>query len=291
MSAPQIRPLGYALGAEVRGIDLRAGLTESTVAAIRNAWLEHIVLCFPEQDLNAEDFMAFCEKFGPLDDNRSIPHFRDPIHDAMTIIVNKPTAVKNKLLSGGIADEWHTDLSYTDRPASASFLNAKALPDVGGNTMFANLYTAYETLSPAFQAMIEGLEGVHDTTISKYFKQKYNAEEQELVRRLNPPVVHPVVRVHPETGRKALYVGNRVRNFVGMTEEESVPLRDFLNAHATRYEFTYRHTWRLHDVVMWDNRCALHRAVADYDLTQLRQMTRCELLAPKSGYYLPASAP
>jgi taurine dioxygenase len=102
--------------------------------------------------------------------------------------------------------------------------------------------------------------------------------------RINPPVVHPLVRINPDSGRKALYVGDRIRHFVGMSEEESRPLVDFLNAHATRYEFTYRHRWTAGDLVIWDNRGAMHQALKDYDLNQDRHMFRCSLLAPKAGY-------
>jgi taurine dioxygenase len=289
MGTLQIRPLGYALGAEITGFDLRRPLPDETVAQIREAWLDRIVLCFPGQDLDPEEMMAFCGRFAELDDNRSIPAFRHPDSSLVSVLVNKPLVLKDRQYSGAIVDQWHTDLSFTDRPSTASFLNAKELPDIGGNTMFTNMYTAYESLSPALQRMLEPLEAVHDVTLAGAY-QRLSPQEQPERKQLAPPVVHPVVRVHPETGRKALYVGNRIRHFVGMTEEETRPLVDFLNRHATQYEFTYRHVWSVDDLLMWDNRCAMHYAVPDYDLSQTRRMQRCSLLAPKSGYLYDALA-
>lgn len=285
----RIRRLGYALGAEVGGLDLRAPLADETIAEIRRAWLDHVLLCFPDQDLSAGELSAFCSRFGPLDDHRTTPNVRHPENPFVNVNVSRTTNVDGRAFAGNIADHWHTDLSYTDRPASASFLNAKQLPSVGGNTLFANMYLAYESLSPGFRRLAESLEGVHDLTLAIGF-QRYPADQRAELQRLNPPMVHPIVRPHPETGRKALYVGSRLRCFAGMTEEESQPLIGFLNAHATRYEFTYRHNWSTNDLLMWDNRCAMHRAVADYDRSELRRLQRCSLLAPKSGHVLVEAA-
>jgi len=284
MSKLNIRRVGYALGAEITGLDLREPLEASAVAEIRRAWLDHLVLRFPGQVLEAEHLSAFASQFGELDDNRALPHLRHPEHAAVYVIVNKPLVIKGKWYSGGAASQWHTDLSYTTRPGTAGFLTAKELPEVGGNTMFANMYMAYETLSPAFQRIIESLEGVHDITTGATYQNGDPPEIQAEKRRLNPPIAHPVVRIYPETGRKALFLGENVRNFVGMTQEESKPLIDFLNRHATSYELVYRHSWAVNDLVMWDNRCTLHYAVQDYDPTQLRRLLRCSLLGPKSGY-------
>ena len=270
------RRTAYAMGAEVTGIDLRRPLDDATFDAVKRTWLEHIVLSFPDQDLTPEELTAFASRFGPLDDNRRAPHNRHPD-------INQVMILENKRFKGGttkrVPDTWHSDLSYTDRPSSATFLNSKVLPDVGGATQFVNTYMAYETLSAKTQALIEPLWAVHDATLGPTFKRA-GPELAEEIRRLNPPVAHPVVTVHPETGRKSLYLGTRTRNFAGMTEEESRPLLDLLNEHAIRYEFMYRHRWQLHEVVMWDNRCALHFAAKDYDTAQLRRMLRCSVLGP-----------
>jgi taurine dioxygenase len=282
MSQLKVRRLGYALGAAVTGVDLAAPLDGALVAQIRKIWLDHVILCFPAQNLNAEQLIAFCSRFGELNDNRQSDS-RHPEFSKVLLLRSQPQEDDGKRLRGVAGPQWHSDLSFTDHPASATFLLCKVIPQAGGDTMFTNMYLAYESLSPTMKRIIDPLEAVHDTSLSVNFLKRYRtAEAQAKKRRMNPPVAHPVVRVHPETGRKALYVGRRIRNFVGMTEEETKPLLDFLNRHAANYEFVYRHRWTVNDLVMWDNRSSMHYAVQDYD--QLRLMLRCALLTPKSGY-------
>ena len=288
MTAPPVNRLGYALGAEIRNVDTATPLPERVIATIREAWREHIVLCLPDQELTADAFERFCAQFGDLDDNRALPHLRRPDHLTVMEIASSPVTVRDKTFESTVTDHWHTDQSYTTRPSTATFLHAKQLPEVGGDTMFANMYMAYETLSPAFQRLIQPLAAVHDATHSAGYRRR-SPDAQEEMKRQNPPVVHPIVQVHPETGRKSLYLGHRIRNFVGMTEEETLPLLHFLTKHATRYEFVYRHRWSLRDIIMWDNRCALHYAVPDYDRSQLRWMQRCTLLGPQTGSLLQES--
>lgn len=282
MAQLRIRRLSYALGAEVTGVDLRRPLDDETVAAIRRAWFEHLLLCFPGQPLSPEELIAFTERFGPVDDNRAIPHNRHPAFEQVVLISNKPIANKpwNGYRNG---QNWHSDLSYTVRPSNGTLLVCQERPDVGGDTMFANMYMAYERLSPTLRAFLDGLSAVHDITLVKNLEQR-EPEVVATMRRLNPPVVHPAVRVHPETGRRALFVNERVRRFVGMTEDESRPILDFLNRHAVSYEFLYRHCWTVGDLVMWDNRCTMHIALADFDQwSQPRQMIRTALLGAKTG--------
>jgi taurine dioxygenase len=276
-----VRRLGYALGAEVTGLDLTECLDDAIVATIRKIWLDNLVLCIRGQQLSPTQMMAFCGRFGELHQHVN-PTEHHPDHPPITMIVNKPITINGKAYPGGISDEWHADQVFTVRPPTLGFLNAQELPAVGGDTLFANMYLAYETLSPALQRMIDPLEAVFDMTIAGAFRRS-TPEKQAELRARNPPVVHSLVRVHPETGRKALYVSHRLRNFIGMTEEETKPIFDYLTEHATRYELSYRHCWVAHDLVMWDNRCTLHRAVGDYDPGQLRRMQRCELVAPKTG--------
>jgi taurine dioxygenase len=283
MSGLQIRRLGYALGAQITGIDLTGRLQDSTLAEIRQAWLDHIVLCFPGQKLGAEQMMDFCGRFGNLDDHRNSPSNRHPEYSSVKVFSNKRVVVGDTSYGGtktGFA--WHSDLSYTNHPSTGTFLLAKQLPDVGGETMWTNMYLAYEALSPAMRTLLDSLEAVHDHTMTPTYFDK-SPEDQAADRKLNPPFVHPAILVHPETGRKALFVNSRVRRFVGMTDAESAPLLTFLNRHAERYEFIYRHRWTVDDLVMWDNRCTMHIAVQDYDRNQLRQMLRCTLLGPKTG--------
>ena len=265
-----IERVGYALGARITGIDLSAPLASNAVAAIKEAWAEHLVLIFPNQNLTPPALIDFSSNFGELDDYASQPFNRHPEYDQIMLLSNRPINGKIPPASNG-GQNWHTDLSYTIRPAKGTTLFCIERPSVGGDTMFANMYMAYEALSPRLRAILDELECVHDVSL---ITAKRAPEIVAEFRRLNPPVVHPAVRTHPETGRKALYVNDRVRSFVGMSEAESKPLIKYLCDFATTPRFVYRHVWGTGDVVMWDNRCLIHLAVGDFDPTEIRQMIR-----------------
>ena len=283
MGTLEIRKLGFALGAEVSGVDLTQPLDDEVVADIRRAYNDHILLCFPGQKLEPRAMAAICRRFGELDDNRHSPELRYADEPDVILIANKPVARVGREAAVAVrADLWHTDFSHHERPTTVTFLFAQALPAVGGDTMFANTYLAYETLTQAFRELIDPLHAVHDYSLGKLYANS-SPEQRARSKALNPPVVHPLVRMHPETRRKTLYVSSKVRNIVGMTVEESRPILDFLNAHAASPEFVYRHRWSVGDFVLWDNRCSLHVAVQDYDKTQMRSMLRCSLLGPKTG--------
>ena len=162
-----------------------------------------------------------------------------------------------------------------------AILYALDVPPYGGDTLFSSQCLAYDTLSDGMKKLIADLHGVH---VSE--RKIVDATPERLAehKRLNPPVAQPVVRVHPETGKKALYIGEKVRRFAGMKEEESRPLIDYLCRHATRPEFVYRHQWQVNDILIWDNRCVSHIALADFDETQLRRMERTTILGTPSGY-------
>jgi taurine dioxygenase len=276
MSTITVTPLGFAAGAQVTGVDLRAPLSELQQRQINKAWLEHIVLIFPGQELTPAQQIAFTGRFGTLDQHESqAPTTLHPEHREILVLSNK---VVNGKKSGtyNSGRNWHTDLSYTARPAKGAVIQCKEKPPVGGDTMWANLYLALETLSPSIRDLIEGLEAVHDVTLVRGIEQRDPAVVAEMKRR-NPAVIHPVVRTHPETGRKSLLVNQRIRRFVGMSDEESQSLLSMLNAHVTSPEFVYRHRWSIGDVVMWDNRCSCHVALGDFDQTRPRVMYRCSL--------------
>ena len=260
-----VRQLGFALGAEVTGIDLRKPLNDLSRKEVLDAWHQHLVLVFPGQDLAAAEQIAFSRNFGELEDNESLPYYRDP------------------------GRNWHADLTYTPRPAKGSLLLCKEKPAVGGDTMWANLYLAYETLSAPMREFLDKLEAIHDFSLVKGI-EKRDPEKVAELRRLNPPVAHAVVKTHPDTGRKSLFLGQRIRGFVGMTEEESAPILGFLNQHATSPEFVYRHRWSVNDLVMWDNRCTLHMALPDFDQTRIRHMTRTSLIGEVTGRVLQEGA-
>ncbi len=268
--------LSSALGAEVTSLDFTGPLDAETIDRLAHALAEHCVLLIRNADITPEQHIAFSRRFGPLE-SHLLADFSLPGHPEIFVVSNIKEGGK---LKGAIhaGQFWHSDLSYKEKPSLGSLLLCREMPAVGGDTMWANMYTAYDTLSDAMKAFIDGLKAVHDyshaydTYFSKLPDRPPLTPEQ---RAKTPPVEHPMVRTHPVTGRKALYVNSGfTKGIVGMPEEESRPILDFLFRHSTRPEFTYRHRWQIHDMVFWDNRCAMHYAVADYDSTVRRHMHR-----------------
>jgi len=279
MSKIVVTPIGYALGARVEGIDLSQPITPDDLKVIHDAWIQHLVLVFPGQDLSPEALIEFTRHFGELDDYASQPFNRHPDHKEVMLLSNKP--INGKVPPGANnGQNWHTDLSYTVRPAKGTFVYCIQKPSVGGDTMFANMYLAYETLSERLRAFLDGLEGINDVSL---ISARRDPAILEAFKRLNPPVVHPAVRIHPESGKPALYVNHRVRQFLGMTEAESKPLISFLCEHSVNPRFVYRHRWEERDLVMWDNRCLTHLAVGDYDPREYRHMIRTSTMGDYYG--------
>jgi taurine dioxygenase len=272
------RRLSHGLGAEVSGIDLTK-LGERDAGDLRRALLENGILLFRAQRLSTKQHIALSRVFGELDTHDNAPQDRHPEFHEVLLITNKPKPGGEPSDTKNTGRVWHSDHSFTLQPALGSLLRAVEIPEVGGDTMFTNMYLAYETLSGGMKNMIENLNGVHSTA-----RKIDDAERLADMKRRNPPVAQPLVRVHPETGRKALYVGEKVKRIVGLSEEESRPLLDYLCRHATKPEFVYRHQWRRDDILMWDNRCTMHIALADFDETQLRHMERTTVLGTPSGY-------
>lgn len=276
-----VTPRGYALGAEISGLDLREPLDETTRNNILDAWHQHLVLVFPGQNLTPQELIRFTANFGELDPNDAAPHLRHPQHKEVLIVTNQPVNGRpSETATAGTS--WHADRTYTLRPTKASFLMCQQKPPVGGDTIFSNQYMAYEALSPTLRDFLEKLEAIHDVSLIRGLDKRDPAKVAAW-RELNPAVAHRVVQTHPETGRKSLFVGQRIRSFVGMTQAESAPLLAFLNQHATSLEFTYRHNWSLHDVLLWDNRCTMHIAVPNYDRSTIRYMLRTALLGDPAG--------
>ena len=278
----EIRRVANGLGACVRGVDLSGEMDDDTIARIHDAFLEHLVLIFPGQEISPERQIAFSRHFGELDLHESLPHYRHPDHPEILLITNhaiggKPSETRNT------GRQWHIDLSYTVRPSTGALLHCMEIPDVGGDTMFANMYLAYEALSEPLQQFLSGLDAIHDFNTIKA-NAKRDPEQLASMRRLNPPVAHPAVRVHEKTGRKSLYVTEMVTShFDGLTREESAPLLEYLFRHSVQPEFTYRHRWQVGDLVMWDNRCTMHLALADFDQSKPRHMFRTTLKGRPSG--------
>ncbi|GMV55137.1 MAG: taurine dioxygenase [Betaproteobacteria bacterium] len=284
--AIKVRKLSYGLGASITGVDLRSPLDDATMADVRKAWLDHLVVVFPDQVLTPEQQIAFGKRFGPLDDHQAAPFYRHPEYPEIYLITNhkiggRPSETKD---TGRM---WHSDHSFTTRPTMATMLYCREIPSVGGDTMLTNMYMAYESLSDAMKTVLDRLEAVHDVANyhanNPYFRDRDTGQLTEM-KKLSPPVAQPVVRVHPETGRKALFVNEgTTTQFVGMTSEESRALLEFLFEHSVRPEFTYRHAWKVNDLLMWDNRCTMHKALADYTHDQPRHMHRLTVLGTPCG--------
>ena len=282
----QVKKLAYALGAEITGVDLTRPLDDATIQAIRAAWLEHLVLLIRHQDITPEQHIAFSRRFGDLEVH---PNKYNHHQDYPEIYV-----VTNKMVGDRPSDtryvgrRWHSDGAYKLKPSMGSLLFSRELPPVGGNTLFTNMYLAYEALSPKLREVLDKLYALNDRGAAQnngYVDPVRVAERL----KLTPPVINPVVRVHPETGRKALYINENVTTcFENMTPEESRPLLEFLFAHSVRQEFIYRHQWQVHDLLMWDNRCTMHLAPPDYDQTQPRYMMRTTIAGtPLGRLYIP----
>ena len=248
----QIEPLSPALGAEVRGLDLAQPLDDAQFERVHRAWLDHLVLLFRGQRLDDAALVAFTSRFGeleiaPLFQGR---RFVDQFPEVM--IVSNVRADGREIGSLGNAEAfWHTDLNFVAEPPAGSFLYAHEVPPSGGDTGFANMVAAYETLPEPLRARIAGRRILHD---ARFNSAGYLREE-----RL-PDTLHPIVRTHPESGRKALYLGRRANASIdGLPADESEALLDELWAHATAPALTWKHQWRAGDLIIWDNRCTLHR--------------------------------
>jgi taurine dioxygenase len=247
-----------ALGAEITGIDL-AEATDREIAEIRRVWLEHLVVFFRDQRLTSEQYMAFARRMGrPIEYPfvKGLPGFPE--------IIEVKKLEHEKVNFGGV---WHSDTAYLEIPPMASMLLAREIPPYGGDTLFANMYLAYETLSPGMKTLLEGLVAVNSSAKADVTRTREDRLKTDGSDRAGKELVaeHPVVRTHPETGRKALYVNfAHTARFSDMTEKESAPILNFLFEHQIRPEFTCRFAWRIGSLALWDNRCAQHNPVNDY---------------------------
>jgi taurine dioxygenase len=254
-----VRRISGALGAEISGVDLSRPLADDTLAAIRTAWLEHLVVFFRDQPLTPPQYLAFAERIGtPVE----YPLVRGI--DGFPKIIEVKKLEHERVNFGGI---WHTDTAYLDTPPMASMLLAREVPPYGGDTLFANMYAAWEGLSEGMKRMLRGLKAVNSSAKADVSKTREDRIKTDgsANSRAEYNAEHPVARTHPETGRIALYVnpGHTVR-FSGLTEEESKPVLDYLFQHQVRPEFTCRFTWAPGSIALWDNRCAQHNPVNDY---------------------------
>ena len=262
-----VTPVAGALGVEVAGVDLAGPPADRALAEIGRAFTDHLVLFFRGQDLTPERQLAFAARLGPL---CRVPYIAPHPDHPDIIAVLKEADERDISTFGGT---WHTDFSFLERPPAATLLYAIDVPTLGGDTLWPNMYAAYEALSGGMRAMLDGLVAVHtgaphgaanapppDLRVSRSIRMTRGDPNADAETE------HPVVRVHPDSGRRALFVNPvYVTRFAGMTAAESRPLLDFLCDHATHPEFTCRLSWENGALAMWDNRCTQYLAINDYD--------------------------
>lgn len=278
MSAISVVPSGKALAADIRGVNLAEDLDAATFKKIVDAWSEHLVLRFRGQKLSDPDLERFSARLGPLD--------RAPQYTPGTEVTVKSdyvTVISNVVVNGkpigdlGNAEAlWHTDMSYNEAPPMASALYALEIPPTGGETGFCNMYLAYENLPSALRKRVEGLQCKHDSSRNSTGGLRRGQPENTTPRDA-PGAVHPLVLTHPVTGRNALFLGRRLNAYiVSLEPQESESLLDALWAHATKPEYTWYQEWQLGDLILWDNRCVMHRRNA-FDGSARRIMHRTQL--------------
>jgi len=253
-----ISKLGASLGAEIQGLDLRQPLSSEQIDKVKNALLEHLLLVIPGQQLQPQQYIDFAAHFGTLTEHPVFPHIDN--HPAII-------AIENHGKQFAVNEHWHSDVMFSQQPPGETVLYGVDIPAIGGDTQFSNQYLAYQALSSGMKNMLGELRAHHGGASAAKLAGKHAAQA--------PSSVHPVVRTHPKTGRKALYVCRAfTERFEHMTVDESRPLLQWLFQHSARYDFTVRHRWRPGDVVIWDNRCTLHYAIHDHG-DAARLLHRC----------------
>jgi len=269
-----VAPVAGALGAEIRGVDI-AAVSEDGFDEIYRAFVEYQALIFPGQSLTSDAYLAFARRWGEI---KVYPYMKGlPSHPEILEIL------KTESDTYAFGNAWHSDQSYTAVPAKATMLYAVEVPPVGGDTQFSNMYLAYESLSDGMKTMLAGLKGLNvgGQTLANW--DNLSAMERKDPGTVQVRSIHPIVRTHPDSGRKSLYIGNHTVAFDGMTTEESRPLLAFLKARAVRPEFTCRFRWHPGSLAIWDNRCTLHYATDDY-AGRRRRMHRITIEGEETPY-------
>ena len=269
MGQIEVVPVSGGVGVEVHNVDIKSGIDSGTFDELRAAFVEHGLIFLRDQDITPDEHIAFAERWGEININRFFPRLDG--YDQIATVTKEPDQTTN--IGGG----WHTDHSYDHVPAMGSILIAREIPPVGGDTLFACMYTAYDTLSDGLKQTLEDMKAVHS---SRHIFGEQSSYRDTMKDRFSNPedatqdAVHPVVITHPESGRKALYVNpGFTLHFDGWTATESKPLLDYLYAHAVQLEHTTRFQWAPGSIAFWDNRCTWHYALNDYHGTR-REMHR-----------------
>ena len=278
-----VTPRHPALGAEVRGIDMRKPMDPTTVRAVRDAWTRHLVLIFPDQPITDQEHVAFTRQFGePEIFHQTSLHLRSD--DVKEIFLVSNVDARNRIVMPSdpgqkqlnSSRQWHTDSSYKALPSIGSLLHGIEISRTGGITQFINMYMVYDELPDALRRQVEGRKARHDFAMLSQLTGAPAPSGAE--RAAVPPVWHPMVRRHPESGRKSLFISSIYNDMIeGMGEDESRRLIEDLSAFAAQPKYMYRHVWEPHDVLMWDNRCTVH-AVTPYDPHERRVMHRTTIV-------------
>ncbi len=255
----QVRPISGTLGAEIGGVDLTQPLGNQTFHEIHDALLANLVIFFRDQDLTPDQHKAFGRRFGTLQVHPFAPQLDG--HPEILVIENdeaRPSRINN----------WHTDVTFLEQPPLGSILHAREVPETGGDTMWASMYAAYEALSDKMQGFLSGLTAVHDFSHNfgrRLLRQEGGARKLKKAQAEMPPAEHPVIRSHPVTGAKGIFVNDAFTTRIkDVGPRESAALLAFLYEHVRTPEFTCRFTWRRHSLAFWDNRCTQHYPIADY---------------------------
>ena len=268
-----ITPMTEHTGAEVRGLDLTTPIDAETRGALNRAFADHHVLVIRDQKFGPPQFIAAAELFGELQ-----PHDKKELHvpgyPQMYFVSNEQTVPGKRYISG---ETFHTDHSNHPTPPKATMLFPVSLPSRGGDTQYVNMHEAYDDLPAATKERIDGLKALH-VYLSKYSPRELRPLSEDSARQVPPPGIHPLVRTHPENGRKALYLNPvRIEGILGMADEEALDPVAELMAHAIQKKYEYRHQWRYGDFVIWDNRSVIHKANPDYDMNERRYLYRLML--------------
>lgn len=281
MTSVTLTPISSALGADVTDVDLHGDLDDATIAALKDAWSQYLVLRFRGQHLSDPQLLAFTRLFGELDPPGPNPYGKPFLSDFPEINVISNVKVGGEPI-GNLGDGeavWHCDMTYVESPPRAAMLHALEIPDSGGDTFWANMYTAFETLPATLKSQIEGRSAVHDATYNSAGMMRKGMKEVTDPREA-PGARHPLVIRHPDTGRSALFLGRRRNSaVVGMELAESDALLDQLWDHATKPELAMQQVWKRHDLILWDNRCTLHRRDS-FDPNARRVMHRTQIKGP-----------
>jgi taurine dioxygenase len=271
----EVCPVSGNLGAEIYGVDLRHPLGDSTYKEIRQALLENCVIFFRDQDITPDQQKAFAARFGQLQIHPYIPTLEG--HPEIIELASDPDGPAEMSYQ---SNKWHTDMTFVAEPPMGCVLFGKVIPEAGGDTMFLNLYRAFETLSPAMQEFVCTLTAVHNITVSMpegFIDEAWAPNQLKRLHEKTPAVEHPVVRTHPETKRKCLFVNSNFTSHIkGLNRNESQALLAMLYEHIAKPENVCRFNWRTHSIAFWDNRCTQHYAVNDYHALRIMHRVTIE---------------